>query len=44
MTEDLTALYDHSEYGEAYDAMARHAADMSGLECMSQQVHNGRTR
>ena len=30
--ETLRSLYDHSDYGEAYDAMARHVSEMSGLE------------
>ena len=29
--QDIT-IYDHSNYGEAYDAMARHVSDMSGLD------------
>jgi hypothetical protein len=32
--ESLRLLYDHSDYGEAYDGMARHVSDMSGLERM----------
>ena len=30
--ENLRSLYDHSDYGEAYDAMARHVSVMSGLD------------
>lgn len=30
--ETLRSLYDHSDYGEAYDAMARHVSEMSGLD------------
>jgi len=30
--ENLRCLFDHSDYGEAYDAMARHVSDMSGLD------------
>ncbi|MBW2026574.1 MAG: hypothetical protein JRI90_14575 [Deltaproteobacteria bacterium] len=30
--ENLTGLFDHSDYGEAYDAMARHVSDMSNLD------------
>jgi len=30
--QDITQIYDHSEYGEAYDGMARHVSAMSGLD------------
>ena len=32
MQEDLRSLYDHSDYGEAFDGMAKHVSDMSMLE------------
>jgi hypothetical protein len=32
LMETLRSLYDHSDYGEAYDAMARHVSEMSGLD------------
>ena len=32
MQEDLRSLYDHSDYGEAFDGMAKHVSDMSQLE------------
>ncbi|MBW2000845.1 MAG: hypothetical protein JRJ29_23150 [Deltaproteobacteria bacterium] len=30
--QDITQIYNHSEYGEAYDGMARHVSAMSGLD------------
>jgi hypothetical protein len=30
--DNLRSLYDHSDYGEDYDAMARHVSEMSGLD------------
>jgi len=32
--EDLRLLFDHTEYGEAYEGMARHALDMTQLDRM----------
>jgi hypothetical protein len=32
--DNLTSLYDHFEYGEGFDGMARHVSRMSGLERM----------